>query len=29
VVWVHLDHSDEDGTALLVEMINPRTAFSM
>ena len=29
VIWVHLDHSDEHGMALLVEMINPRTAFAM
>ena len=24
VIWVHLDHSDEHGMALLVEKINPR-----
>jgi hypothetical protein len=24
VIWVHLDHSDEHGMALLVEMIDPR-----
>ena len=24
VIWVHLDHSDEHGMALLVDMINPR-----
>src|SRR5664279_2105906 len=23
-IWVHLDHSDEHGMALLVDMINPR-----